>query len=127
MNPCLLPADDEPGVTEHESIEKRQVQAMTEQLSAIRSRRFVAGHLIWCYADYATRYRGRVTRTAGLFDEYRRPRQGAWLFRARHATEPFVHLVGDWSRRSAKQDSSADAKRSIRVLYECCSRRALSR
>jgi beta-galactosidase len=53
---------------------------------------YVAGHAVWCLADYATEHRGRFRRLPGLCDAWRRPKMAAELFRARFSERPFVSL-----------------------------------
>ncbi len=96
MNPCLRGEDAD--------TEARQLMAMQEEWPEIVRRPFVAGYLVWCFADYATLYRKRYRRVAGLFDAWRRPRAGAWLFRARHGTELFVHLEAEWQREGSREN-----------------------
>ncbi len=72
--------------------ELEQVAILERDWEAMADLPCVAGYAVWCFADYATEYRDRFRRLAGLHDAWRRPKMAAELFRARHAKEPFVAL-----------------------------------
>jgi hypothetical protein len=69
-----------------------QVATLEYEWKLMEDRPYVAGHAVWSFTDYATEYRKRYRRQAGLFDAWRRPKMAAELFRARYAQEPFVSL-----------------------------------
>jgi beta-galactosidase/beta-glucuronidase len=72
--------------------ELTQVATLEYEWKIMADRPYLAGHTVWCFTDYATEYRKRYRRQAGLFDAWRRPKMAAELFRARYAEEPFVSL-----------------------------------
>ncbi len=114
MNPCL----EAHGFGE-EPLAERQATVMERELPIIQAHDFVAGFLVWCFADYPTRYRDRTVRAAGLLDGMRQPRIGAWWMRARYATEPFVHLDGDWSEDGPRQRKLTVVSNQARVQVDC--------
>jgi beta-galactosidase len=72
--------------------ELTQVATLEYEWKLMADRPYVAGHAVWSFTDYATEYRKRYRRLAGLFDAWRRPKMAAELFRARYADEPFISL-----------------------------------
>jgi hypothetical protein len=72
--------------------ELTQVATLEYEWKLLAERPYLAGHAVWSFTDYATEYRKRYRRQAGLFDAWRRPKMAAELFRARYAAEPFVSL-----------------------------------
>jgi hypothetical protein len=72
--------------------ELTQVATLEYDWSLMADKPYLAGHAVWCFADYATEYRKRIRRHAGLFDAWRQPKMAAELFRARYSTAPFVSL-----------------------------------
>ena len=72
--------------------ELTQVAILEHEWEQFADLPFVAGHAVWCFADYATEYRRRFRNCNGLHDAWRRPKMAAELFRARYASRPFVSL-----------------------------------
>ncbi len=72
--------------------ELTQVAILEREWEQLAGLPFVAGHAVWCFADYASEYRRRFRNCNGLHDAWRRPKMAAELFRARYATRPFVSL-----------------------------------
>ncbi len=73
--------------------ELMQVAVIERDWELMADRRFVAGHTIWCLADYATEHRKRFVRRPGLLARAAcRPKMAAELFRARYTERPFVSL-----------------------------------
>jgi beta-galactosidase len=70
--------------------ELRQVAELERGWEMMEGREYLAGHAIWCFADYATEHRDRFRRLAGVLDAWRTPKMAAALFRARYAAAPFV-------------------------------------
>lgn len=75
-----------------ETEELTQLNTLHRDWDAMADKQFVAGYAVWCLTDYATEHRDRFRRLPGLLDAWRRPKMAAELFRARHATKPFVAL-----------------------------------
>ncbi len=75
-----------------EAEELIQLNTLERDWEAMADSPFVAGYAVWCLTDYATEHRDRFRRLPGLLDAWRRPKMAAELFRARHATEPFIAL-----------------------------------
>jgi beta-galactosidase/beta-glucuronidase len=76
----------------NDGAELTQVATLEYEWKLMDDHPFVAGHAVWSFTDYATEYRKRYRRQAGLFDAWRRPKMAAELFRARYAEKPFVSL-----------------------------------
>jgi len=72
--------------------ELTQVATLEYEWKLMADLPYFAGHAVWSFTDYATEYRKRYRRHAGLFDAWRRPKMAAELFRARYAEAPFVSL-----------------------------------
>lgn len=75
-----------------EAAELIQLGVLERDWETMARHPWLAGYAVWCYADYATEYRHRVRRLAGLFDAWRQPKMAAELFRARHSTEVVLAL-----------------------------------
>jgi beta-galactosidase len=75
-----------------EAEELTQLNTLERDWEGMSDSPSVAGYAVWCLTDYATEHRDRFRRLPGLLDAWRRPKMAAELFRARHATEPFVAL-----------------------------------
>jgi len=75
---------------DHEEL--TQVYTLEREWEKMADRPYLAGHAVWCFADYATEHRKRFRRLNGLLDAWRRPKMAAELFRARYADQPFVSL-----------------------------------
>jgi hypothetical protein len=73
--------------------ELTQVATLEYDWSLMADKPYVAGHAVWCFTDYATEYRNRYRRQAGLFDAWRQPKMAAELFRARYSNDPFISLL----------------------------------
>jgi beta-galactosidase len=72
--------------------ELTQVATLEHEWKLLADRPYLAGHAVWCFADYATEHRKRYRRQPGLFDAWRQPKMAAELFRARYAKDPFISL-----------------------------------
>jgi len=75
-----------------ETEELTQLNTLHRDWEGMADKEFVAGYAVWCLTDYATEHHDRFRRLPGLLDAWRRPKMAGELFRARHATEPFVAL-----------------------------------
>jgi beta-galactosidase len=89
VSECCNHPDSFRGDDDHELLQLVAVERDWEQMADLP---FVAGHAVWCFADYATEHRERFRRLPGLFDAWRWPKMAADLFRARYAKRPFVSL-----------------------------------
>jgi len=75
-----------------EEEELRQLIVIERDWDSMEKFPWLTGYAVWCYADYATEYRQRVHRLAGLHDAWRQPKMAAELFRARHSDEAVLSL-----------------------------------
>ena len=107
MNPCLEedPLGDvmatDGGAEWPAGRHAKQLAVVERDLAVAAESRAIAGYFAWCYADYATLYRKRYRREAGLFEASRRPRPAARLFRRLHGVAV--------SESAANPDESAKA------------------
>lgn len=76
--------------------ERAQVELIRGAWAKIDGRPEVAGHLLWCFSDYATERKDRFYRCCGIVDAWRQPKRAAALFQARYAAAPFVRAWADW-------------------------------
>ena len=108
---ALFPETTERGMGPGE----QQALAMLRDLEQIEARDWLAGWLAWCFADYATEYKQRVRRRAGMFTAFREWRLGAYLLEIllREEREPRGHLFGDWHKNESASESD---ERSVLVL-----------
>ena len=72
--------------------ELTQLAVIEREWEIMAGREYLLGHAVWSLTDYATEYRNRTRRQAGLFDAWRQPKMAAELVRARYARTPFVSL-----------------------------------
>ncbi len=75
-----------------EEAEIKQLAVILRDWEIMADHPWIAGYAVWCFADYATEYRRRVHRLAGLFDAWRQPKMAAALFRARHSKKRVLAL-----------------------------------
>jgi beta-galactosidase/beta-glucuronidase len=72
--------------------ELAQLAVIEREWEVMDERRYLAGHAVWSFTDYATEHRKRTRRQTGLFDAWRQPKMAADLVRARFAGEPFISM-----------------------------------
>ncbi|MCF7837314.1 MAG: hypothetical protein K9N49_01665 [Candidatus Marinimicrobia bacterium] len=77
--------------------EQAQVALIEEEWAALAAHPEVAGHLLWCFSDYATERKRRTLRQCGMVDAWRHPKRAAALLQARYLSEPFLAVYADWS------------------------------
>ena len=77
---------------------RAQVELIRGAWAKIDGRPEVAGHLLWCFSDYATERKDRFYRCCGIVDAWRQPKRAAALFQARYVAAPFARAWADWRR-----------------------------
>lgn len=102
-----------------EKSEIKQLETIKHDLQQLDQKAWVAGFTIWCMNDYATMRKNRYLRHSGVFDAWRQPKLAAHYLRARFSDEPFVEIIGDWSRENPNR------LRDIHLLTNCPNLRLL--
>lgn len=80
-----------------------QLARVLNDLDRFEAREWLAGTALWSMHDYGTDLDVVwPLQKSGVFDAWRFPKAAALAIRARWSNQPFIHLVGHWTRTGLK-------------------------